>query len=81
MQIDITTLAGHTEQQPAQKETPAPSNSLYRPGLSADEVEREVGECEEWDEASHEWKEVGFQSTAPIMGPIIHCAESVLGAW
>jgi hypothetical protein len=81
MQIDIIRLAGHTEQRPAQEETPDPCDSLYRPGLSADEVEREVGECEEWDEASHELKEVGFQSAAPIMGPVIHWVESVLGAW
>lgn len=35
------------------KDGPLPSG-VQRPDLSAEELEREVGDSEEWDEASHE---------------------------
>jgi hypothetical protein len=64
-----------TEQQPSKAGTRAPDGSLDQPDLSAEELEREVGEAEEWDEAS-----LGLANSV-IAGPPIRWMESILGTW
>ena len=54
---------------------PAPRGTLDQPDLSAEELDHEVGGCEEWDQASHEVASVA------VLGPTIRWVESILGAW
>jgi hypothetical protein len=55
--------------------TPTLREVFEKPALTAEELETEVGECEEWDEASYEL-------TSPaVVGPIMRWVESILGAW
>jgi hypothetical protein len=64
-----------TEHQPSNPGTPASRGSLDQPDLSAEELEREVGDSEEWDEASH-----GLADSTGV-GPPIRWVESILGTW
>ena len=64
-----------TELQPSKPGTPAPRGSLDQPDLSAEELEREVGEAGEWDEASY-----GLANSV-VGGPPIRWVESILGTW
>jgi hypothetical protein len=68
-------LSKPTEHQPSKPATPAPRASLDQPNLSAEEREREVGQDEEWDEASH-----GVANSV-VVGPPIRWVESILGTW
>jgi hypothetical protein len=69
------TLSKPTEHQPSKPGPPAPRGSLDQPDLSAEELEREVGESEEWDEASHSL------ANSVAVGPPIRWVESILGTW
>ncbi len=54
--------------------TPTLREVFEKPSLSAEELETEVGECEEWDEASHE-----LPSPA-VEGSVMRWVKSILGA-
>jgi hypothetical protein len=69
------TLSNPTAHQPYKPGTPTPRGSLDQPDLSAEKVERKVGEAEGWDEASH-----GLANSA-VVGPPIRWVESILGTW
>jgi hypothetical protein len=69
------TLSKPTEHQQSKPGSPTPRGSLGQPDLSAEELEREVGEAEEWDGASH-----GVANSV-VVGPFIRWVESILGIW
>jgi hypothetical protein len=73
--MQSNTVPDPTELQLMKPYMPAPCRALDQPKLPIQELEIEVGGCEEWDEASPKWESFA------VARSFIRWVESILGAW